>query len=112
MIGIISIHVPLAGNVSGRAGSIALRASISIHVPLAGNVDHLSEFYFLGDGFLSTFPLRGTSVAVQLSSGGVLISIHVPLAGNVFGVWHHRPGDADISIHVPLAGNVTMYSMS
>ena len=33
--------------------------------------------------FLSTFPLRGTSGVCGISAPGLPISIHVPLAGNV-----------------------------
>ena len=56
---VISIHVPLAGNVLCLL-LVGAFCHISIHVPLAGNVD-----------FALHSPHR------------VLISIHVPLAGNV-----------------------------
>ena len=57
---VISIHVPLAGNVTdGRCRP--LEDAISIHVPLAGNVDAISRPCRRQSGFLSTFPLRGTS---------------------------------------------------
>ena len=78
--------------------------------------------------FLSTFPLRGTSIDGIPADGDEKISIHVPLAGNVgtwtrhpYPRWHFYPrspcgerlvrlgsppGLGYISIHVPLAGNV------
>ena len=55
--------------------------------------------------FLSTFPLRGTSVTVRPPGTNRRISIHVPLAGNVFMLLSHSSWSG-ISIHVPLAGNV------
>ena len=105
MILLISIHVPLAGNVI-LSGVLTYRfPQISIHVPLAGTV-------------------CDASVAVSVSP----ISIHVPLAGNVCSVQHGGSDKShfyprspcgerqdslncniaicDISIHVPLAGNV------
>ena len=102
---LISIHVPLAGNVrcwswpcarirhfyprspcgerrrSDGAGQIP--PEISIHVPLAGNVS-----------------------VVSLSVQALKISIHVPLAGNVARSSRSQSGQRLISIHVPLAGNV------
>ena len=40
-----------------------LYSTISIHVPLAGNVlQDFTEFLAANTGFLSTFPLRGTSL--------------------------------------------------
>ena len=68
----ISIHVPLAGNVSKGGGYMSLRAYISIHVPLAGNVF----------GFKSVIT-------------NLLISIHVPLAGNVLRLCRSPPIRAD-----------------
>ena len=81
----ISIHVPLAGNVLDYPVGAAVGMGISIHVPLAGNVEGLCDlarcrqhFYPRSPcgerrttidlsaaltSFLSTFPLRGTSMA-------------------------------------------------
>ena len=105
VIYLISIHVPLAGNVSPSCTSNSLWpyfyprspcgerhpqpctfisiTLISIHVPLAGNVLARDFNYDLGFG----------------------ISIHVPLAGNVDDLVAPVVGGS-ISIHVPLAGNV------
>ena len=104
---VISIHVPLAGNVACRCSSMKHKRAISIHVPLAGNVSfsppHSSNFTFsisihvplAGNvlpsfsaslpqfKFLSTFPLRGTSAGLDDDVTRIGISIHVPLAGNV-----------------------------
>ncbi len=102
---------------------------ISIHVPLAGNVPIQSFAAMAPSAFLSTFPLRGTSLSIALrmfeplnfyprSPCGerrfflsnpppfLLISIHVPLAGNVCAGRGRLPAGRVISIHVPLAGNV------
>ena len=79
---------------------------ISIHVPLAGNVFYVWTGYVYRVIFLSTFPLRGTSHGVFCVFDRRHISIHVPLAGNV---GHHPQAEyiaLIISIHVPLAGNV------
>ena len=100
---VISIHVPLAGNVDGTArGERAV--SISIHVPLAGNVSPpaspfpLTSYFYprspCGErpclysldlptvSFLSTFPLRGTSPSLRLSSHFLFIFLStVPLRG-------------------------------
>ncbi len=78
----ISIHVPLAGNVRG-SGIDTTSQRISIHVPLAGNVYIGQQTPHGIIGFLSTFPLRGTSTWYQLTPVRIAISIHVPLAGNV-----------------------------
>ena len=60
------------------------RTKISIHVPLAGNVLRWTLNNRLFSQFLSTFPLRGTSMSIpENNSGSYGISIHVPLAGNV-----------------------------
>ena len=151
VISVISIHVPLAGNVNGSRGASGVcprnfyprspcgerrggtlsrfrrnphfyprspcgerpicmptyfwYSAISIHVPLAGNVRHVAGGFRLhrhfyprspcgerpgkvdargrGLAFLSTFPLRGTSVSFTPADNWSYISIHVPLAGNV-----------------------------
>ena len=55
---------------------------ISIHVPLAGD-DSLSLSICAAIlGFLSTSPLRGTTLVFSSRSALVVISIHVPLAGD------------------------------
>ena len=78
----ISIHVPLAGNVAYHVRRRAQR-NISIHVPLAGNVYEGEHTFVITAEFLSTFPLRGTSLVSCYSVESGIISIHVPLAGNV-----------------------------
>ena len=101
----ISIHVPLAGNVDEKLRVDVIPKLISIHVPLAGNVLQAQALVLLfkhfyprspcGERlvpavvepmakiFLSTFPLRGTSIKNKSSRPPTKISIHVPLAGNV-----------------------------
>ena len=81
----ISIHVPLAGNVrrSWCSGHLGWQV-ISIHVPLAGNVGGDYMGWQAEAIFLSTFPLRGTSTLERGRMAEYFeISIHVPLAGNV-----------------------------
>ena len=123
----ISIHVPLAGNVTIAPGAFARYLSISIHVPLAGNV---SSCLFMGGStlisihvplagnvtnsapagsmpvlFLSTFPLRGTSrQSASVHPASTFLSTF-PLRGTSLG-WYKRGRIQRISIHVPLAGNV------
>ena len=62
---------------------IIVVAVISIHVPLAGNVFPLRRQCWVTEGFLSTFPLRGTSISRKILFYRLQISIHVPIAGNV-----------------------------
>ena len=82
---------------------------ISIHVPLAGNVSYRLPTTSAFSVFLSTFPLRGTSRAARERAGVRQISIHVPLAGNV-RFSRRAAARREISIHVPLAGNVVLVS--
>ena len=112
----LSIHVPLAGNVSWCRGLRPSAPCLSIHVPLAGNVlqnycfflccksfyprspcgERLEEERVGNDTvcFLSTFPLRGTSLLPLNSGNTIRLSIHVPLAGNV----RDRQGQRSISL--------------
>ena len=56
---------------------------ISIHVPLAGDDTRVHGFKQLVHTFLSTSPLRGTTVwALCVYPDSLPISIHVPLAGD------------------------------
>ena len=127
-IRVISIHVPLAGNVSPTLSLSSVRVTflstfplrgtssplppagggqISIHVPLAGNVHAKEICDAYGTIFLSTFPLRGTSSADICAP-----LVHQPRFLSTFPLrgTSHRPPDVImslyISIHVPLAGNV------
>ncbi len=59
------------------------QSTISIHVPLAGNVSTTTVHTPTPMSFLSTFPLRGTSRRHKWPLNMGIISIHVPLAGNV-----------------------------
>ena len=79
----ISIHVPLAGNVSS-AFSIATASGISIHVPLAGNVKPKYEGVQGCQHFYPRSPCGERHKPSKSSSLKINISIHVPLAGNVF----------------------------
>ena len=82
----ISIHVPLAGNVSRRAD---FPNRIKHFYPRSPCGERRSQYivYKTISIFLSTFPLRGTSRRWQCSGRWWTISIHVPLAGNVQGRW-------------------------
>ena len=73
---------PLRGT-SSLMRQIIVVAVISIHVPLAGNVFPLRRQCWVTEGFLSTFPLRGTSISRKILFYRLQISIHVPIAGNV-----------------------------
>ena len=104
------------------------RVNISIHVPLAGNVVPFwrcttarKHFYprspcgerplmvvvpFASPVFLSTFPLRGTSVACCASYGSVLYFYPRSPCGERHAGAENGVDSVNISIHVPLAGNV------
>jgi len=56
------------------------------------------------EGFQSTFPLQGTTLAIAFFSKSIFISIHVPIAGNDTAL-QDAVYNKDISIHVPIAGN-------
>ena len=125
----ISIHVPLAGNVTTPVAIPAATTAISIHVPLAGNV---SEFFAISlrvSAFLSTFPLRGTSGVCRcrlswppyfyprspcgerllfLLAENVRIKYFYPRSpcGERLSPTRGVSPLVMISIHVPLAGNV------
>ena len=124
----ISIHVPLAGNVEIIRRSDTLQSNFYPRSPCGERrpILWLSATISI---FLSTFPLRGTSLPNPLfprsppyfyprSPCGERpqtrprpctarqISIHVPLAGNVTRLQYCRQVVSNISIHVPLAGNV------
>ena len=144
----ISIHVPLAGDDPPHHHA-PCDMRISIHVPLAGDDGDMEEFRAivknfyprppcggrplphlfaaLVGAFLSTSPLRGTTLRRHHRAwrGGYFyprppcggrrtqrglfhpcsgISIHVPLAGDD-GDDPASDWDGNISIHVPLAGD-------
>ena len=124
---LISIHVPLAGNVALPCSAKPARLSFLSTFPLRGT-SYQGEPEFDEILFLSTFPLRGTSSNREDTFPTIAISIHVPLAGNVAshtircdtlsnfyprspcGERHQQffsnQSAIIISIHVPLAGNV------
>ena len=125
--GNISIHVPLAGNDSTRL-SPRQKRDISIHVPLAGNDKRTVVGQIAAQKFLSTSPLRGTTVRRR---GRRRQADHFyprppcgerpmrsPLTGTTASYFYPRPPCGErrgqrmlavhrqnISIHVPLAGN-------
>ena len=80
---------------------------ISIHVPLAGNVASASAAARSTLTFLSTFPLRGTSRAQTGCCRKITISIHVPLAGNVSKLRLQHPGAFTFLSTFPLRGTST-----
>ena len=81
-ISTISIHVPLAGDdILCRIRRTTL-LNISIHVPLAGDDMKLLKALGMVCVFLSTSPLRGTTVTQSYEIYFNGISIHVPLAGD------------------------------
>ena len=105
----ISIHVPLAGDdIIDEAQEYG--DDISIHVPLAGD-DQAVRYSALAAVFLSTSPLRGTTVRVIVFSTPAEISIHVPLAGDDscnYGPDGHRAGFLSTS---PLRGTTSISSL-
>ena len=109
---LISIHVPLAGNVCAVHTPSARRNNFYPRSPCGERLlaPQLGQYFHLA--FLSTFPLRGTSGMGSLFIAAYSISIHVPLAGNVRHRVRPRRYHAYISIHVPLAGNVSWASMA
>ena len=60
LFGLISIHVPLAGDDAGPFNG-ALYLDISIHVPLAGDDMIFTRTFNACWEFQSTSPLRGTT---------------------------------------------------
>ena len=79
----ISIHVPLAGNVPcALQGKPTIAENFYPRSPCGErpNSGGWKDSYMR---FLSTFPLRGTSIILYCLSRLFSISIHVPLAGNV-----------------------------
>ena len=125
----ISIHVPLAGNVhytfyalnvisrhfyprspcgERRCAELRRSAATTHFYPRSPCGERREPVWYCltGQEFLSTFPLRGTSLLIRPTALFMRISIHVPLAGNVTISAGRRNGCAKISIHVPLAGNV------
>ena len=103
----ISIHVPLAGNVTNPLPGGVTAAQFLSTFPLRGTSPLTVHSTARNSVFLSTFPLRGTSTFERSEHYRFVISIHVPLAGNVPPVGRYSQRDC-ISIHVPLAGNVTL----
>ena len=109
----ISTHVPLAGYDASLELDNPPPPLISIHVPLAGDdyqqacISCMGQYFYprppcggrpLPAGttlrqflFLSTSPLRGTTVVEVCEQIVTLISIHVPLAGD--DVDKHHEGD-------------------
>ena len=104
----ISIHVPLAGNVLTQSRTFRPHKNFYPRSPCGerheGEEEIVDEY-----GFLSTFPLRGTSALDRSCWRVKAISIHVPLAGNVLSPYSPPAASAHISIHVPLAGNVHIH---
>ncbi len=104
-VDVISIHVPLAGNVPACNQASSVRRNFYPRSPcgerplVVNRVERIFlNFYprspcgerhglavrpLLCAEFLSTFPLRGTSRMAEYFEKYLKISIHVPLAGNV-----------------------------
>ena len=102
----ISIHVPLAGD-DGSHSQADRHHQISIHVPLAGDDPCAWRSTPTRCRFLSTSPLRGTTIHPYSMMPLEFISIHVPLAGDDGKSCWQEWQDWIISIHVPLAGDDT-----
>ena len=125
--GDISIHVPLAGDdpCPHPGNSISRhfyprppcggRQTITVALvnttkflstsPLRGTTVKICRVLFDAQIFLSTSPLRGTTVRLVQTALEHRISIHVPLAGDdgdAMTLWGMAQA---ISIHVPLAGD-------
>ena len=99
----ISIHVPLAGDDCALSTHSKHAADFYPRPPCGGRHD-VSDMLRARTIFLSTSPLRGTTLAKSGVSDAEIISIHVPLAGDDRrSVLFRAPGH--ISIHVPLAGD-------
>ena len=92
---VISIHVPLAGNVSATPRNPSRLLTFLSTFPLRGTSVPSRAPMPTSLSFLSTFPLRGTSSKVCASCCTSLISIHVPLAGHVCWAWATSSGTRD-----------------
>ena len=77
---------------------------ISIHVPRAGYDLTVAGLPRGTRTFLSTYPVRGTTLSPYTAYGASGISIHVPRAGYDQQPFHSRFVPQRISIHVPRAG--------
>ena len=88
-----------------------LSDTISIHVPRAGYDPTMSPADKNSALFLSTYPVRGTTLHHTRCGFGHHISIHVPRAGYDINLVVITRA-VEISIHVPRAGydQVTMLS--
>ena len=125
--GLISIHVPLAGNdvwvrfpssapskFQSTFPSRGTTCRIAFLSPSNSNFNPRSprgerrlgaDYEITTSKFQSTFPSRGTTLPEFVRDQSGLISIHVPLAGNDRRLNSTTIGVFFISIHVPLAGN-------
>ena len=79
--------------------------NISIHVPLAGDDMFRRRNALLSIGFLSTSPLRGTTLLSDLHMGHLRYFYPRPPCGGRPVRQRLIQHLADISIHVPLAGD-------
>ena len=67
---------------------LLLELGISIHVPRAGYDAATTSFVVRTGAFLSTYPVRGTTIEGRRMPLEPDISIHVPRAGYVFSCRH------------------------
>ena len=63
----ISIHVPRAGYDPRRPDACKPGQDISIHVPRAGYDEVVNDYGAATQAFLSTYPVRGTTLDIRLS---------------------------------------------
>ena len=100
--GLISIHAPLAGCDTPRAGSRCSPRGISIHAPLAG-CDQDTTFTVDNDQISIHAPLAGCDRAIRRSTSRArYFNPRTPCGVRLM---LYADGTAcDISIHAPLAG--------
>ena len=84
---------------------------ISIHVPREGHDLAAGLVHGHAGAFLSTCPVRGTTVLYRARKGAKGISIHVPREGHD-GTTVYVTSSGSISIHVPREGHDWMMSQA
>ena len=99
----ISIHAPLTGS-DFRANLIALACKYFNPRSPYGERPILYHIFFANQGFQSTLPLRGATVAAVCYNGYASISIHAPLTGSDASL-DCGVNSQGISIHAPLTGS-------
>ena len=99
--------MPREGHDPEKPSALTEALSISIHVPREGHDTRYSRGNMFWAIFLSTCPVRGTTITTRPKNSNMDISIHVPREGH--DSYNLVKGDfrISISIHVPREGHDT-----